>query len=131
MTNQDIHSIKQLNDILQYKPFILDVRTKQEFCQGHLYSAINIETPVPPLSNKNITELTVRLKKLGINKNSVIIVYCKLGIRANKAKNILKSISALILFSIFLLLYSIVMRFLTRSAVCQTGSFPLNNLSRR
>lgn len=92
MISQDIHSAKKLNNLLQYKPFLLDVRTKKEFCHRHLCSAINVETPVPPLSNKDILELENRLKKLGINKNSVIIIYCKLGIRANRAKNILKNI---------------------------------------
>jgi len=93
MPNQDILYIEQLHNLMKFKPYLLDVRTKKEYCEKHLCSAINIETPIPPLKKEDLNLLQKKLIKLGIkNKHSLIFVYCKKGIRANYAKNILQKL---------------------------------------
>ena len=54
------------------KAILVDVRTKEEYDEGHLNNAIN----------KPLTKLS-ELEKLG--KETPIIVYCKSGMRSNDA----------------------------------------------
>jgi len=56
---------------------VLDVRTPQEYVQGHLESAINI-----PLS-----DLPIRVGE--IEKDRPILVYCQTGYRSTQASTIL------------------------------------------
>ncbi len=91
--NQDVTSMAQFHNLMRFQPYLLDVRTKEEYCQAHLCSSINIETPKPPLKLKDKKKLKQDLINVGIkNKHVLIFVYCKLGIRANTAKNILKKL---------------------------------------
>ena len=56
---------------------VVDVRTPQEYAQGHLYGAVNI-----PLS-----DLSLRIG--GLEKNRPILVYCRTGHRSAQASSIL------------------------------------------
>ncbi len=58
------------------KVFLLDVRTPEEFAQGHLDKALNI--------NWFDTDFVLKAKK-ELPKNQVIYVYCKVGGRSAKA----------------------------------------------
>lgn len=58
---------------------LLDVRSKQEYKEGHLDYAINI--PLYDLETNIYNKLT--------DKNQTIIVYCQTGNRSKKAFNIL------------------------------------------
>ena len=79
-TNGDI-SYNEMQKILKTKSAILiDVRSKQEFNEGHFNGAINI-----PLNDINI--ITNKIK----DKNKYIILYCSSGIRSKKAQKILIS----------------------------------------
>jgi len=71
---------------------ILDIRTKDEYCSGHLCGAINVPTPLPPLNEVNIYHLNRDLSSIWLNnrESSTFIVYCKKGIRAKQASKILK-----------------------------------------
>lgn len=60
---------------------IIDVRSKQEFFEGHISTAVNI-----PLYDLNRT-----IDKYAINPRTMIIVYCSSGIRSVKAQEILKA----------------------------------------
>ena len=75
---------------------LLDIRTKEEYCKGHIPGAILIETPLPPLTSQKKTTLKRKLSRFvevyRISKNRPIIVYCKKGIRAGEAKKILLSL---------------------------------------
>ena len=73
--------IKELKEILCFNKntILLDVRSKQEFNEGHLNGAINI-----PLYELN-TCCNCKLK----NKEEIIIVYCQSGIRSKKAIKVL------------------------------------------
>ena len=58
---------------------VLDVRTPEEFAQGHIKGAINI-------SHDQIEQQHQRLAKF---KNSTVVVYCRSGRRAGFAESIL------------------------------------------
>jgi len=65
---------------------VLDIRTREEFCQGHICGATNIPTPLPPLSTQQHRQLQARLQKfLRHNPVDAVVVYCKKGIRAAEA----------------------------------------------
>jgi phage shock protein E len=61
---------------------ILDVRTKQEFDDGHLPHAINIEY-------ENIPQIA---KRIGKNKERSVVLYCRSGRRASVALAELKKL---------------------------------------
>lgn len=79
-SQKDIN-INELKEIRQNneKVILLDVRSPQEFNEGHLNGAINI--PLYELE----TCCSCKLK----DKGRVIIVYCQSGIRSKKAIRIL------------------------------------------
>ena len=58
-------------------PLVVDVRTPQEYAQGHLKGAVNI-----PLS-----DLPLRMD--GLDHNRPMIVYCQTGVRSAQASSIL------------------------------------------
>lgn len=63
----------------KYQITIIDVRSEQEYYEGHIDGAINI-----PLSNiKNKINNYIK------DKNAIIVVYCSAGIRSRKAQEIL------------------------------------------
>lgn len=70
---------------------LLDVRTYEEFCKGHLAGARFIATQLPPLDTRERKNLQDQMHYLlrKIPKNVPVIVYCKKGVRAKIAKNLL------------------------------------------
>lgn len=75
--NEIINIIKNNKDVV-----LLDVRSSQEYDEGHLKGAINIP----------VYELEYRVENELKNKDNVIIAYCSAGIRSRKAIGILKKI---------------------------------------
>ncbi len=65
--------------LIEQGAMIVDVRTPQEFSQGHLNNAVNF-----PLSN-----LDKHFK--GIEKDKEIVLYCRSGNRSGKAYQYLQS----------------------------------------
>lgn len=59
---------------------VLDVRTPEEFAEGHIPGAV--------FMNVNDTQFKQKLNKL--DKSKTILVYCAAGIRSEKASAILK-----------------------------------------
>ena len=59
---------------------LIDVRSRQEFLEGHLNGSINIP----------LYELEQCCERKLIDKNSIIITYCQCGARSKKAIVILK-----------------------------------------
>lgn len=92
--HQDIFSAEEyLNLVRKYRPYVLDVRTEEEYCSGHLCGAYHIETPLPPVVREDINRLQSDLERIcAQGPDSLIVVYCKLGKRAGLAKNILHSL---------------------------------------
>lgn len=58
---------------------LLDVRTVEEFVEGHIPNALNIPHK----------ELEARLAELSGEKNTQIVIYCRSGRRAEVAKQVL------------------------------------------
>lgn len=58
---------------------VLDVRSAEEFEQGHIANAVNISH----------TELEARLAELSGAKNTQVVIYCRSGRRAEVAKEVL------------------------------------------
>ena len=59
---------------------LLDVRSHQEYEEGHLQGAINIPT----------YEIYGKATKILTDKDAIIIAYCTLGVRSKNAIKILK-----------------------------------------
>lgn len=82
--SEDI-SLKEAKNIINNNENIvlLDVRSSQEFNEGHLRNAINIP----------LYDLEERVESRIKNKNTIIIAYCSAGIRSKKAVKILKKLN--------------------------------------
>ena len=72
-------SVSDANAMIQSSPnlLVVDVRTPQEYAQGHLKGAVNI-----PLS-----DLPVQIG--GLDRNRPILVYCHTGVRSAQAATML------------------------------------------
>ena len=62
------------------KPLLIDVRSINEYQEGHIKGAINI-----PHGN-----IGKQISTLGLNKTQQIVLYCRSGYRAGKAAKVLK-----------------------------------------
>lgn len=79
------NSSKHITDFLNETPknvFLIDVRTPEEFEQGHLENAQNI----------NLFDTDFNQKFSAIPKDETIYVYCKVGGRSAKAQERLLSL---------------------------------------
>lgn len=78
--NIEVSEVKKISD--EYDEAdnvkIVDVRTKEEFVEGHIKNAINI-----PLDE---------IESIDISKDTLIIVYCRSGSRSYNAALILKEL---------------------------------------
>lgn len=70
---------------------LLDIRTSAEYCAGHVCGAINVPTPLPPMTRGRVQALRQALRDLtsGMDPGVALAVYCKKGIRARRAREIL------------------------------------------
>ncbi len=77
-------TINEMLEILQSnkKAILVDVRSSQEYSEGHLPGSINI-----PVYN-----IEREAEKMIPNKDNIIIVYCSAGLRSRKALQILKKL---------------------------------------
>ncbi len=72
-----------INDILFFNNLIIiDVRSPEEFAEGHIENAKNIDV--------NAGDILAQLGEL--NKNLTYIVYCRTGIRSDIARDIMEEI---------------------------------------
>ena len=62
-------------------PFILDVRSPDEFVSGHIPGAVNVP----------VHELSERLVALGLSPKDEIVVHCERGGRAEVAESMLRT----------------------------------------
>ena len=76
-----------------HNALLLDVRTYEEYCAGHLRGAEFIPTQLPPLSERELQNLREQLMHRLVMEsiNRPIVIYCKKGIRAQIAVDIVKS----------------------------------------
>lgn len=82
--NKEI-TYKKLTEIVKKNKevILLDVRSKQEYKEGHLENAINIP----------VFDLEEQAGKLLKDKSKTIIVYCATGNRSKRAKEILEKLN--------------------------------------
>ena len=79
LQNGDI-TIEEVINKAKQGAILIDVRSNQEYREGHLQGAINIPD----------FEITNRIEKEIQKKNQVIILYCQYGGRSKNAMNIMK-----------------------------------------
>ena len=72
------------------KVFLIDVRSMQEYNEGHLNNAICIP----------LYELNKRIINIVHNKESIIVLYCSSGIRSVKAKKVLENMGFINIYNI-------------------------------
>lgn len=89
--DQDIFKVDTLVELIKkYEPYVIDVRSMTEYCSCHICGAHNINTPLPPLYPSDVRRLEKKLSEICVRgRDSLIIVYCKLGKRAGLAKRLL------------------------------------------
>lgn len=81
-TNKDITK-EELNSYIKRGAIIIDVRSPQEFREGHVDGAISI----PDYQIKR------EIRSYISNKQQLIVVYCSTGHRSQKVQQILKDMS--------------------------------------
>lgn len=71
-------------------PLTLDIRTPQEYAQGHLPDAILVPTRPPPEADWQLTRRYLGYILGGKSYQTPIYVYCKLGKRSGVAAQMLR-----------------------------------------
>ncbi len=80
--NKEI-SYENLNDFMKNKKvFLIDVRSNQEYEEGHLNGAINI----------SLYNIEKEIENIVKDKDELIILYCSSGSRSKEAKKILEEL---------------------------------------
>lgn len=79
MQNGDI-TIEELKGKVLQGAILMDVRSNQEYREGHLKGAINIPD----------FEISSRVQKEISKKNQLIILYCQYGGRSRKSLNLMR-----------------------------------------
>ncbi len=70
----------EIKEIVKGDHLILDVRSEQEFAQGHITGAVNVPVHTVAAYLKDIKE-----------QNKKVILYCRSGARASSALSILQN----------------------------------------
>ena len=83
-------SFEQLKDMISKGAILIDVRSPQEYNEGHLPNAINIpEYEIEKRINREVPKL-----------NQQIILYCQYGARSDDAYNLMRRIGYNNIFSL-------------------------------
>ena len=80
--NGDTEAAKLAWPMIKKGALVVDVRSKEEFAQGHLDGAINIEW----------NEFDALVAAIGADKQRQVVFYCRSGNRAGKSINQLKTL---------------------------------------
>ena len=89
-TNKDITK-EELNSYIKQGATIIDVRSPQEYREGHVDGAISI----PDYQMKR------EIKKNIPNKEQLIVVYCSTGHRSQKAQQILENMGYTNVYNVY------------------------------
>ena len=72
---------EELKNMVAQGAILIDVRSKQEYQEGHIQGAINI----------CLYDLEKNIEKKVKNRQAKIILYCASGVRSKKAREILEN----------------------------------------
>ena len=90
MQSVDI-TIEELKNKVSQGAILLDVRSNQEYKEGHLQGAINIPD----------FEIAKRIQREITKKNQSIVVYCQYGGRSKNVINIMKKMGYTNLYNLY------------------------------
>ncbi len=79
--NSDVQIARQAWPMIESGILLIDVRTPEEFAEGHLDGAINIE----------YEQTDALVAAIGNNKQRQVVLYCRSGNRVGKAMAVLHS----------------------------------------
>jgi rhodanese-related sulfurtransferase len=87
------NNLQYASTMIRTGAILLDVRTRREFCEAHLCGAWHVNTKLPPLDSEACQRLYRKLQEKvePYPEATPIILYCKKGIRAKMAKDILET----------------------------------------
>ena len=77
----DPEAAKQAWPMIEQGALVIDVRTREEFAQGHIDGALNIPWQ----------ETDKLMSAIGTDKTRPVVVYCRSGNRSGKAKVVLET----------------------------------------
>ena len=81
--NNEVSYVQAKELIINKGAIVIDVRTKEEYDGGHIEGAVLL--PVDDITEDSIKDIVK-------NKDDVMIVYCKSGVRSKKAAQLLKTL---------------------------------------
>jgi len=90
MENDDV-TIEQLMQMANIGALIIDIRSPQEYNEGHLNGAIVLPD----------YEIRRNANRIIPNKNQVIIVYCGTGIRSKNAQRLLQRMGYVNVYNLY------------------------------
>ena len=90
MQNGDI-TIEELKTKMSQGAILIDVRSNQEYREGHIQGAINIPD----------FEITKRVQKEIPKKNQLIILYCQYGGRSKNTINVMKKMGYTNMYNLY------------------------------
>lgn len=88
--NKDITS-EDIDSYIKQGATIIDVRSPQEYKEGHVDSAISIPD----------YQIKKEIEKKIINKDELIVVYCSTGHRSQRAQQILENIGYTNVYNVY------------------------------
>ena len=84
-------NIEEMDKMQKNGAILLDVRSPQEYSEGHIVGAISMPT----------YELKKKINRILQDKNQTIIVYCSTGIRSKKALKELKKMGYIKVYNLY------------------------------
>lgn len=88
--NKDITK-EDINSYINKGAIIIDVRSPQEYREGHVDGAISIPD----------YQIKKKIEKRIPNKDSLIVVYCSTGHRSQKAQQILEELGYINVYNVY------------------------------
>ena len=90
LQNGDI-TLEELKDKVSQGAILIDVRSNQEYREGHLQGAINIPD----------YEIEKRLPKEVLKKNQLIVLYCQYGGRSRSSMVVMKKMGYTNIYNLY------------------------------
>lgn len=82
LTTEQVISCSQKDELVKDGAILIDVRTAQEYAEGHLDGSLNL----------TVDTISINIEKLVPDKNAKIVVYCRSGNRSATAKTTLNNL---------------------------------------